>query len=567
MAIVREQDTIAAIATALSPSGIGIVRISGPEAFAVADRVFRKGKSSENAGVTNDAGAAESCKDGNADRGDGSGVSTATEDGNADSRGDGSGVNNYASHTVHYGYICDPKSGRAIDEVLMLVLKAPHTYTREDTIEIDCHGGVLVTKRVLEAVLAAGARLAEPGEFTRRAYLNGRIDLSQAEAVAGIIGAKNELALKNSVRQLRGREREEITAIRSEILREIAQIEATLDDPEHLSFDGFDEVLTKQTAAQLRRIRKMIDTSEDGRKMSEGIRTVIVGRPNAGKSSLLNALLGEDRAIVTEIAGTTRDTLTEEVRMRGITLLLVDTAGIRATDDTVERIGVERAKQAAAEADLILWVVDSSAEMDENDRTILASCAGKPMIALLNKSDLPTVTDAAALSAVIAEIAGGEKDQHVAADQEVAVNQNAATDQNAAALHNATVTQNTAWAEPIGISAKQGLGLENLEERITSMFFAERIAADDECVITSERHKQALLAAEGSLLRVQDSMAAGMPEDFYTIDLTAAYEALGTILGEEPDEDVINMIFSEFCLGKGEFGCADLRSFEAAFYG
>ena len=546
MAIVREQDTIAAIATALSPSGIGIVRISGPEAFAVADRVFRKAQKTDHEGTSADAGTAGSCDDGNVG---------SCDVGTAESCGEGN-VGRYASHTVHYGYICDPKSGRAVDEVLMLVMKAPHTYTREDTIEIDCHGGVLVTKRVLEAVLAAGARLAEPGEFTRRAYLNGRIALSQAEAVAGIIGAKNELALKNSVRQLRGREREEITAIRSEILREIAQIEATLDDPEHLSFDGFDEVLTEQTEAQLRRIRKMIDTSEDGRKMSEGIRTVIVGRPNAGKSSLLNALLGEDRAIVTEIAGTTRDTLTEEVRMRGITLLLVDTAGIRATDDTVERIGVERAKQAAAEADLILWVVDSSAEMDENDRTILASCAGKPMIALLNKSDLPTVTDAAALRSMIAEIAGGEKDQHVAADQEAVADQNAATDQeaaadqNAAALHNATVTQNTAWAEPIGISAKQGLGLENLEERITSMFFAERFAADDECVITSERHKQALIAAEGSLLRVQDSMAAGMPEDFYTIDLTAAYEALGTILGEEPDEDVINMIFSEFCLGK-----------------
>ena len=469
MAIVREQDTIAAIATALSPSGIGIVRISGPEAFAVADMVFRGGAK------------AGDC----------------------------------ASHTVHYGYICDPKSGRTIDEVLMLVLKAPRTYTREDTIEIDCHGGVLVTKRVLEAVLAAGARLAEPGEFTRRAYLNGRIDLSQAEAVAGIISAKNELALKNSVRQLRGREREEISLVRSEILREIAQIEATLDDPEHLSFEGFDEVMTRQTAEQLRRIRHMIDTAEDGRRMREGIRTVIVGRPNAGKSSLLNALLGEDRAIVTEIAGTTRDTLTEEVRMRGITLLLVDTAGIRATDDTVERIGVERAKQAAAEADLILWVVDSSAPMDENDLTILASCGDKPMIALLNKSDLATVTDAAMLRGAM-EKAGKEADTSL----------------------------------PIAISAKTNEGLEELEERITSMFFAERIAADDECVITSERHKQALLAAEGSLLRVQESMAAGMPEDFYTIDLTAAYETLGTILGEEPDEDVINMIFSEFCLGK-----------------
>ena len=469
MAIVREQDTIAAIATALSPSGIGIVRISGPEAFAIADKVFRGGAK------------AGDC----------------------------------ASHTVHYGYICDPQTGRTIDEVLMLVLKAPRTYTREDTIEIDCHGGVLVTKRVLEAVLAAGARLAEPGEFTRRAYLNGRIDLSQAEAVAGIISAKNELALKNSVRQLRGREREEISLVRNEILREIAQIEATLDDPEHLSFEGFDEIMTRQTAEQLRRIRKMIDTAEDGRRMREGIRTVIVGRPNAGKSSLLNALLGEDRAIVTEIAGTTRDTLTEEVRMRGITLLLVDTAGIRATDDTVERIGVERAKQAAAEADLILWVVDSSAPMDENDLTILASCGDKPMIALLNKSDLATVTDAAMLRGAM-EKAGKEADTSL----------------------------------PIAISAKTNEGLEELEERITSMFFAERIAADDECVITSERHKQALLAAEGSLLRVQESMAAGMPEDFYTIDLTAAYETLGTILGEEPDEDVINMIFSEFCLGK-----------------
>ena len=469
MAIVREQDTIAAIATALSPSGIGIVRISGPEAFAIADKVFRGGAK------------ADDC----------------------------------ASHTVHYGYICNPKSGRTIDEVLMLVLKAPRTYTREDTIEIDCHGGVLVTKRVLEAVLAAGARLAEPGEFTRRAYLNGRIDLSQAEAVAGIISAKNELALKNSVRQLRGREREVISLVRNEILREIAQIEATLDDPEHLSFEGFDEIMTRQTAVQLRRIRKMIDTAEDGRRMREGIRTVIVGRPNAGKSSLLNALLGEDRAIVTEIAGTTRDTLTEEVRMRGITLLLVDTAGIRVTDDTVERIGVERAKQAAAEADLILWVVDSSAPMDENDLTILASCGDKPMIALLNKSDLATVTDAAMLRDAM-EKAGKAADMSL----------------------------------PIAISAKTNEGLEELEERITSMFFAERIAADDECVITSERHKQALLAAEGSLLRVQESMAAGMPEDFYTIDLTAAYETLGTILGEEPDEDVINMIFSEFCLGK-----------------
>ena len=506
MAIVREQDTIAAIATALSPSGIGIVRISGPEALTVADKVFRRGLKNRSNGDSSTEVMAKSNRDDDVD--------------------EAFSVNGYASHTVHYGYICDPQSGRAIDEVLMLVLKAPRTYTREDTIEIDCHGGVLVTKRVLEAVLAAGARHAEPGEFTRRAYLNGRIDLSQAEAVAGIISAKNDMALRNSVRQLRGREREEISRIRREILREIAQIEATLDDPEHLSFDGFDETITRQTASQKRSIRKLIDTAEDGRRIREGIRTVIVGRPNAGKSSLLNALLGEDRAIVTEIAGTTRDTLTEEVRMRGITLLLVDTAGIHTTEDTVERIGVERARAAAAEADLILWVVDSSAPLNEDDLAIVSSCAGKPMIALLNKSDLPSVTDAEALQKVLAEAAKGSGEGTFSEDGE-----------------------RTA-SDPIAISAKTGEGLEALEERITSMFFAERIAADDECIITSERHRQALLQAEDSLSRVEASIEAGMPEDFYSIDLTAAYETLGTILGEEPDEDVINMIFAEFCLGK-----------------
>ena len=466
-----ENDTIAAIATALSPSGISIVRISGPEAVSVASRVFQ-----------------------------------------------GASLASCESHTVHYGHILNPADGRVIDEVMVLLLKAPRTYTREDTVEIDCHGGVLVTKRVLEAILAAGARLAEPGEFTRRAYLNGRIDLSQAEAVAGVISAKNELSLKNSIRQLSGREREEISAIRAELLREIAQIEATLDDPEHLSFEGFDEVITRQTDAQAKRIKKLLDTADDGRKITEGIRTVIVGRPNAGKSSLMNLLLGEDRAIVTDIAGTTRDTLTEEVRMRGITLLLVDTAGIRETTDTVERIGVTRAQRAASEADLILYVADSSAPLDDNDRAILSACAGKPLIALLNKSDLPGMTTAAELREAVRAAAG---------------------DGFAAGTD-----------EPIAISAKTGEGLADLEERITGMFFADRIRMDEECIITSERHMQALSAAADSLARVQESIAAGMSEDFYTIDLTAAYESLGSILGEEPDEDVINAIFAEFCMGK-----------------
>ena len=486
-----ENDTIAAIATALSPSGISIVRISGPEAVSVASRVFQ-------------------------------GVSLAACE----------------SHTVHYGHIVNPADGRVIDEVMVLILKAPRTYTREDTVEIDCHGGVLVTKRVLEAVLAAGARLAEPGEFTRRAYLNGRIDLSQAEAVAGVISAKNELSLKNSIRQLSGREREEISAIRAELLREIAQIEATLDDPEHLSFEGFDEVITRQTDAQAKRIKKLLDTADDGRKITEGIRTVIVGRPNAGKSSLMNLLLGEDRAIVTDIAGTTRDTLTEEVRMRGITLLLVDTAGIRETTDTVERIGVTRAQRAASEADLILYVADSSAPLDDNDRAILAACAGKPMIALLNKSDLPGMTTAAELREAVRAAAG---DGFVASADGAA---------GAGASAEGAPVAGTGTDEPIAISAKTGEGLADLEERITGMFFADRIRMDEECIITSERHKQALSAAADSLARVQESIAAGMSEDFYTIDLTAAYESLGSILGEEPDEDVINAIFAEFCMGK-----------------
>ena len=486
-----ENDTIAAIATALSPSGISIVRISGPEAVSVASRVFQ-------------------------------GVSLAACE----------------SHTVHYGHIVNPADGRVIDEVMVLILKAPRTYTREDTVEIDCHGGVLVTKRVLEAVLAAGARLAEPGEFTRRAYLNGRIDLSQAEAVAGVISAKNELSLKNSIRPVSGREREEISAIRAELLREIAQIEATLDDPEHLSFEGFDEVITRQTDAQAKRIKKLLDTADDGRKITEGIRTVIVGRPNAGKSSLMNLLLGEDRAIVTDIAGTTRDTLTEEVRMRGITLLLVDTAGIRETTDTVERIGVTRAQRAASEADLILYVADSSAPLDDNDRAILAACAGKPMIALLNKSDLPGMTTAAELREAVRAAAG---DGFVASADGAA---------GAGASAEGAPVAGTGTDEPIAISAKTGEGLADLEERITGMFFADRIRMDEECIITSERHKQALSAAADSLARVQESIAAGMSEDFYTIDLTAAYESLGSILGEEPDEDVINAIFAEFCMGK-----------------
>jgi len=552
MRITTEQDTIAAIATALSPSGIGIVRISGADAWDVAGKVFSPGA-----------------------------IGSRTETAKS--------LAGFESHTVHYGHIKDPADGRAIDEVMLLAMRAPRTYTREDTVEIDCHGGVLVTKRVLEAVLAAGARLADPGEFTRRAYMNGRIDLSQAEAVAGVIQAKNELSLRNSVRQLSGRMRSQIAELRTELLREIAQIEAALDDPEHLSLDGYSEVIARQTAEQRKILRRLIDTAEDGRMIREGIKTVIVGRPNAGKSSLWNALLGEDRAIVTEIAGTTRDTLTEEVRMRGITLLLMDTAGIRATEDTVERIGVARARQAAEQADLILYVVDGSAPLDENDRSILAVCAGKPMIVLVNKSDLAAVTTAKDVLRACAETAGthgradsgkadgckedgtpcseaddrkkgeatgseadgGRQDGTACSEVDDRKKDEATGSEEDGCKEDGTAGNSDAMTmEPIAVSAKTGEGLELLEERITQMFFAERIRTDDECVITSERHRQALLAAEDSLARVRESIDTGLSEDFYTIDLTAAYESLGTILGEEPDEDVINAIFAEFCLGK-----------------
>ncbi len=467
--MIQTTDTIAAIATALSPSGISIIRISGPEAMAIASGLFYR---------------------------NGHHVDVAA----------------YPSHTVQYGYITEPESDTVIDEVMMLILKSPKTFTREDTIEIDCHGGIIVTKRILQAVLKAGARLAEPGEFTKRAYLNGRIDLTQAEAVADVISAKNELSLKNSMKQLKGRVRRDIMLLREEILREIAQIEATLDDPEHLSFDGFTEKITESTERHLKIVTHLAETAENGRLIHDGIRTVILGKPNAGKSSLLNALLGENRAIVTDIAGTTRDTLTEEIHYNGITLLLMDTAGIRNTEDTVEKIGVERAKNAADEADLILYVTDSSANLDDNDEDIIRQYGNRPMIALLNKSDLTTVTGPEALQTMLRKF-----------------------DCN---------------AEIIEISAKNETGINRMQDVISSMFFENQIQSDEEYMITSERHRQALLAAQDSLKRVQDSISTGMPEDFYTIDLTAAYESLGTILGEELDEDIINTIFSEFCMGK-----------------
>ena len=336
------EDTIAAVSTAMAPGGIGIVRISGKEAFSVGDQIYR-GKN-------------------------------------------GKKLSEQRANTVHYGFV--EEKGERIDEVLAVILKGPHSYTGEDTVEIDCHGGVLAMKRILEAAFRAGARPAQPGEFTRRAFLNGRMDLSQAEAVMDLIQAKNEYALKNSLRQLQGSVRQEIQEIRENILYEIAYIESALDDPEHMSLDGYRERLEHTVKQQKKRIEKLIAGSGEGKFLQEGIKTVILGRPNAGKSSLLNLLAGEEKAIVTEIEGTTRDIVEEQINLRGITLRLLDTAGIRESESRVEQIGIERAKEQAKDADLILYMVDSSMPLDENDEKIMELIRGKRAIVLLNKNDL-----------------------------------------------------------------------------------------------------------------------------------------------------------------------------------
>ena len=455
-------DTIAAIATAMSNSGIGIVRISGDEALDVADRIFRPKKGSRK-------------------------------------------VSDMETHTIHYGYVTD--GDEVIDEVMLLIMKAPRSYTCEDTIEIDCHGGVLVMKKILETVLKYGARPAEPGEFTKRAFLNGRIDLSQAESVIDVINAQNELALKSSVSQLQGAVLEKIKAIRAVVLHELAFIESALDDPEHVSLEGYPEQLHEIMSDAHSKVKKLLDSSDNGKMLKEGINTAIVGKPNAGKSSLLNILVGEERAIVTEIAGTTRDILQEQIQIGGIGLNVIDTAGIRDTEDIVEKIGVNKSREYIEKADLIIYVVDSSTELDENDQEIIEAIQNKKAIVLLNKSDLDAKTDASVLQ--------------------------------------------TQLSKPIlSISAKNNTGIHELETLIEEMFFSGKLSFNDEVYITNIRQKNALVEAQNSLKMVLQSIADGMPEDFFTIDMMNAYEALGTIIGESVGEDLVNEIFSKFCMGK-----------------
>ena len=455
-------DTIAAIATAMTPSGIGIVRISGEDALTIIQKIYRSPKNRKN-------------------------------------------LFECSSHTIHYGYIYD--GDEMIDEVMVLLMKAPNTYTREDTVEIDCHGGVFVMKRILETVIKYGARPAEPGEFTKRAFLNGRIDLSQAESVIDVIQSKNEFALKSSLNQLKGAVLQNIKAIRGNIIHEIAYIESALDDPEHISLDGYGEALKGRITDISGEIQKLLDSADNGRILKEGISTVIVGKPNAGKSSLMNILVGEDRAIVTDIAGTTRDILEEQINLGGISLNIIDTAGIRNTSDVVEKIGVSKAKEYAAKADLTIYVIDSSTELDENDFEIMELLDEQHSIVLLNKSDLTPAT----------------------------------TEETVKKHLNTKV---------ISISAKNHTGIQKLEDTIKEMFFHGEVSLNDEVYITNVRQKTSLQEALDSLHLVMQSIEDGMPEDFYSIDLMNAYEELGKIIGEAVEDDLVNEIFSKFCMGK-----------------
>lgn len=454
--------TIAAIATGMTGAGIGIVRISGDNAIAVADKIF-EAKS-------------------------------------------GIKLSDAKTHTIHYGHIVS--DGQVLDEVLVSVMKGPHSYTGEDTAEINCHGGLFVVKKVLDAVLTHGAELAQPGEFTKRAFLNGKIDLSKAEAVMDLIASNSDFALKNSLKSLGGNVSNEIKRLREKILYEIAFIESALDDPEHFDLTGYPDDLKVKIQDIITRIDKLISNAGSGKIIKDGVSTVIVGKPNAGKSSFLNLLLGEDKAIVTDTAGTTRDIIEESVRLDDIVLNIIDTAGIRDTDDEIEKIGVDKARKYAADADLVLYMVDSSIPLDENDDDIIEMLHDKKTIVLLNKTDLETVTSKDDLRNILGDV------------------------------------------YIINISAKENLGIDEFKDVVKTIFYNGDLNYNEDVIITNVRQINELRECLSSLKLVINSIDDGMPEDFYSIDLQNAYVHLGYIIGEEISDDVADEIFSKFCMGK-----------------
>ena len=454
-------DTIAAIATAMTSSGIGIVRISGDEAVSITDRIFEMKNQKK--------------------------------------------LEDMPTHTIHYGHIHD--GDEVIDEVMVVLMRGPKSYTREDTVEIDCHGGVYVMKRILETVIKYGARPAEPGEFTKRAFLNGRIDLSQAEAVMDLIESKSKYALESSVSQLSGIVKQKIQKIRNIIMDDVAYIEAALDDPEHISLDLFEKDFLNHITSLISELGKMKNNYDNGRLIYEGIQTAIIGKPNVGKSSFLNAMLGTERAIVTNVPGTTRDTLEENVRIGDVFLHLIDTAGIHETEDEVEKIGIEKAREQLQHCDFCILILDRSREIEEEDKILLKEIESKKAVILYNKSDL----------------------------------------ENAFSIDK---IENMTTKKIIAFSAKTGEGLEELQQYITNQFFQNEISFNQEIYLSNERQKQAVSEAYESLLRVKESYDLGVGEDFYTIDMMNAYEQLGSIIGETVDDDLVDTIFKKFCMGK-----------------
>ena len=468
--MILNNDTIAAIATALSNSGIGIIRVSGIDSINIVDKLFRNKNKKQ-------------C------------------------------LKEYNTHTIHYGYIFS--DGNIIDEVMISVMKAPNTFTMEETVEINCHGGVLVMNKILGLVIENGARLAEPGEFSKRAFLNGRIDLSKAEAIMELIHAKNDISLKTSIRQLSGSIYNEISQIRDGILYEIAFIESALDDPEHVSLDGYYDGLIPKIDKLISKLEKMENSFKNGKIIKEGIQTVIVGKPNVGKSSLLNYMSGSNRAIVTDIAGTTRDILEQEINIDGIHLNMIDTAGIRSTDDIIEKIGVEKSKEYINEADLILYMIDASIPINQDDIDIIKSIKDKKSIILLNKSDLKTVVNQENINNIYSEINNNYDDLYI-----------------------------------LEISVKEDIGLDNFKNLIRKLFIENKIDFDEEVTITNLRHLNLIKEAKSALVLVRKSIEDEMPEDFLSIDMMNAYISLGLIIGEEVNDDVVNEIFSKFCTGK-----------------
>lgn len=459
-------DTICAIATGLGRSAIGKIRVSGPEAIEICNGIFIGKKR----------------------------------------------ISEMETFTAAFGRIYD--EGRQYDEVIALVMKAPHTYTTEDTVELDLHGGPFVMKRVMELLVSKGARVAEPGEFTKRAFLGGRIDMTEAEAVMDVINSETDMALNASLNQLSGNLRDEISDIREKLIYNTAYIESAIDDPEHYELDGYAETLQDTVNEILERLDKLLAGFDEGRLIREGINTAIVGRPNVGKSSILNTLLGEERAIVTDIEGTTRDTLEEYISLDGIVLKLIDTAGIRETEDKVEQIGVDKARTSISSADLVLLVLDGSDDITEDDKNLVKSITDKKVIVLVNKSDKEESFNADRIRDLLAK---EFKDELPAI---------------------------------IEFSAKTGGGKDLLKAKISELFYEGHLDYNSEVRITNVRHKGLVVDAEESLRKVLQSIEDGVGEDFYTIDLMAAYESLGTVIGESLEDDLADKIFKEFCMGK-----------------